>query len=335
LRRDVDGIEAENAPKGVCDGVNARAGCKEEAADKYLHKKAHVPWKPFQVINNRHCGKEDDRGDESIVLQCEIAEGDGEDEQKDCDRNDARGVGEWSPGKAVLLRLIEEVPSRKEDPCGLVESIGNGKGGEGEGEVHRVYYTCVIILGIDPGLATVGIGVLQVRHAEEARPRPSRRPRAAQAPRDDVAGEPALSGVEGSRSMRVIDWCTIETSKGLTLPQRLLEISDDLAQIVRKYMPDLAVIEKLYFETNRKTAMDVAQARGVILLTIEEAGIPILEPTPLELKSAVTGDGRADKKQMQTMLERILDEKCPSDDAADALGLAVFGALQSSGIVRA
>jgi crossover junction endodeoxyribonuclease RuvC len=152
----------------------------------------------------------------------------------------------------------------------------------------------MIILGIDPGLATVGIGIIEKLIAEK---------------------------------MRVLDWCTIDTSKALTLPQRLLEISDDLAEILREHKPALAVIEKLYFETNRKTAIDVAQARGVILHTVEEAGIPIIEPTPLELKSAVTGDGHADKKQMIAMMERILGEKCPSDDAADALGLAVYGAL--------
>ena len=148
------------------------------------------------------------------------------------------------------------------------------------------------ILGIDPGLATVGIGIIE------------------------------------SDPIKIIDYCTIETASGLSLSQRLLEISDDLADIIREHKPDLAVIEKLYFQTNRKTAIDVAQARGVILLTVEEAGIQIIEPTPLELKAAITGDGRADKKQMQDMLKLQLGESCSSDDAADALGLAVFGVLQ-------
>ena len=149
------------------------------------------------------------------------------------------------------------------------------------------------VLGIDPGFATVGIGVIE------------------------------------SEPLTVIDWCTIETEKGLRLSERLATISDDLSQILKEYRPEIAVIEKIYFETNRKTAIDVAQARGVILLTVEQAGIPILEPTPLELKSAITGDGRADKRQMQDMLERILGEKCSSDDAADALGLAVYGTLST------
>ncbi|MEK7137462.1 MAG: crossover junction endodeoxyribonuclease RuvC, partial [Patescibacteria group bacterium] len=133
---------------------------------------------------------------------------------------------------------------------------------------------------------------------------------------------------------RLIDCCTIETAKGLSSSARLLEIADDLTTIIRKYKPDRAVVEKLYFETNRKTAMEVAQARGVILLTLEKEGIPVLEPTPLELKAGVTGDGRADKRQMQAMLSIIL--KLPkdffsgvSDDASDAVALAVFGAQSS------
>ena len=147
------------------------------------------------------------------------------------------------------------------------------------------------VLGIDPGFATVGIGIVE------------------------------------SDPLTVIDWCTIETDKGLLFPERLSEIAEDLSQIIREHKPDLAVIEKLYFQTNQKTAIDVAQARGVILLTVEQAGVPVLEPTPLELKSAITGDGRADKRQMQDMLKRMLGVDCPSDDAADALGLAVYGTI--------
>ena len=149
------------------------------------------------------------------------------------------------------------------------------------------------VLGIDPGLATVGIGIVE------------------------------------SDPIKIIDYCTIETDKGLTLPQRLLEIADDLAEIVREHKPDLAVVEKLFFQTNRKTAIDVAEARGVILVTLEEAGVSILEPTPLQIKSAITGDGRADKKQIQDMLKRMFNEDCASDDAADALAMAVYGSLHA------
>jgi crossover junction endodeoxyribonuclease RuvC len=94
------------------------------------------------------------------------------------------------------------------------------------------------------------------------------------------------------------------------------------------------VVERLFFSRNEKTAFDVAHARGVILLTLSEAGIPFLEPNPMTLKSCITGDGRADKKQVQDMLMKILKltEIPTPDDAADALGLAVFGALNSTAV---
>lgn len=155
------------------------------------------------------------------------------------------------------------------------------------------------ILGIDPGLATVGIGIID-----------------------------ALSPTD----LTCVDWLTISTKPG-TLPDRLLEIDRDLASIIAKTAPDCAVIERLFFATNERTAIDVAQARGVILRRIAEEEIPFLEPTPLELKSAVTGDGKADKLQVQTMVRLLLNLKeIPKpDDAADALALAIFGALQASG----
>lgn len=155
----------------------------------------------------------------------------------------------------------------------------------------------MIILGIDPGLATVGIGVLEVT----------------------------------SEHPRVLDFCTIETKAGLPVPDRLREIAEDLSGVIKKYHPELAVIERLFFETNRKTAMDVAQARGVILFSLATKGISILEPTPLALKVAVTGDGRADKRQIRDMLQLRLkiDLEGVSDDAVDALGLALYGTLVS------
>lgn len=153
------------------------------------------------------------------------------------------------------------------------------------------------VLGIDPGLATVGVGLLSTE--PEPKPQPT-----------------------------ILDFCTIETSPSLSTSQRLLEISDDLSEYIREHKPDLVVVEKLFFETNRKTAMDVAQARGVILVSVEDFAIPILEPTPLELKSAVTGDGQADKLQMKTMLERTFNTSFDGvkDDAVDAVGLALYGA---------
>ncbi len=160
-----------------------------------------------------------------------------------------------------------------------------------------LYTIAMRIIGIDPGLATIGIGLIES---------------------------------ESSHSVHPVEWLTIETESGLALPDRLKEIADDLRQYLKEQSPDLAVIEKLYFSVNEKTALDVAQARGVILATVAEIGIPIIEPTPPELKSCITGDGGADKKQMQEMVKILmkLDEIPQPDDAADALALAAFGAFQ-------
>ena len=161
--------------------------------------------------------------------------------------------------------------------------------------------TCQKILGIDPGLATVGLG---------------------------------LEKVSGSREPTVVEWLTIETKSGSPMSDRLEEISRNLHDYLEETNPDLCVIEKLFFSTNVKTAMQVAQVRGVILLTVGKRQIPVLEPNPLTLKACITGDGHADKRQMQDMLCRILhlDELPKPDDAADALALAVFGALQRSAL---
>ena len=121
------------------------------------------------------------------------------------------------------------------------------------------------IIGIDPGLATIGIGLIESRSSQTVSP---------------------------------IEWLTIETKAGLPMADRLKEIADDLSAYLQENQPELAVIEKLYFSVNEKTALDVAQARGVILATVAAQGIPIIEPTPPELKSCITGDGRADKKQI-------------------------------------
>ena len=120
------------------------------------------------------------------------------------------------------------------------------------------------------------------------------------------------------------------------MAERLAEIGNDLAALLTDMRPELAVVEKLFFATNEKTALDVAHARGVIMLTLAQAQIPIIEPTPLQLKSAITGDGRASKEQVQDMLVRMLHlATIPQpDDAADALALAVYGALQRNVVLR-
>ncbi len=157
------------------------------------------------------------------------------------------------------------------------------------------------ILGVDPGLSTAGLGLIET----------------------DEKG-----------SIRAIDWLTITTSSSLALPERLLELALDLEQFLGEAKADIAVVEELFFSTNKKTAMDVSQARGVLLVTLKKAGISVMSATPLQLKTAITGDGQADKKQMQEMVKRILNltELPEPADAADALGLALFGAYSIRGL---
>jgi len=155
------------------------------------------------------------------------------------------------------------------------------------------------ILGIDPGLTRTGIGLIDgtdVQHPQ------------------------------------AVEWMTIATEPTLPTPLRLTELSKDLNEILKECNPSLAVVEKLFFSTNTRTAMQTAEARGVILLALQSAHIPIVEVTPLQLKMSITGDGNADKKQMQSMVMRILHlKKVPEPaDAADALALALFGLYTST-----
>lgn len=149
----------------------------------------------------------------------------------------------------------------------------------------------MIILGIDPGLATVGWGVIEA---------------------------------QGSQTT-VIAYGHISTSKALSLPKRLSEISHQISQIIQKYRPEEAAVEELFFLNNQKTALVVAQARGCILLTLENMGVDIYGYTPLEVKQALTNYGRADKSQVQLMVKMLL--KLPAipkpDDTADALAIAL------------
>jgi crossover junction endodeoxyribonuclease RuvC len=154
----------------------------------------------------------------------------------------------------------------------------------------------VRILGIDPGLATIGLSTIDA---------------------------------DSPTNITVVEWLTIETAAGTSLPERLLDIQTDLTEYIATARPDLAVVERLFFARNESSAFEVAHARGAILLTLAEHGIPVLEPTPLQLKACITGDGKADKQQVQAMLQRMLSlTTLPRpDDAADALALAVYGAI--------
>jgi crossover junction endodeoxyribonuclease RuvC len=149
-----------------------------------------------------------------------------------------------------------------------------------------------IALGIDPGIATTGFGVV----------------------REERNGQFAL-----------LAHGVIETPKTEPLPRRLQLLNQQLRDLLETWQPSEVAVEELFFATNAKTAMIVGQARGVILLTLQNAGVEIHEYTPLQVKQAVSGYGQADKKQMQEMVRMLLDlPKIPKpDDAADALAIAI------------
>ena len=147
------------------------------------------------------------------------------------------------------------------------------------------------ILGIDPGIATVGYGVIQYENGR----------------------------------FRTIATGAIETPAGIDVENRLEIVYNDLCELIQMYSPTEMAIEELFFNTNQKTAIAVAEARGVILLAARKNNLNIAEYTPIQVKMAVTGYGRAEKKQVQEMVKIILGlPKIPKpDDAADTLARAI------------
>ena len=147
------------------------------------------------------------------------------------------------------------------------------------------------ILGIDPGFAIVGWGIVDY---------------------------------EGSR-FKVIAYGSIQTPSTMPIEKRLCAIYRELSDIIDKFSPEAMAVEELFFNTNTTTGIKVAQARGVILLCAEQKGVEFFEYTPLQVKQAVTGYGRADKKQVITMVTMLLGLDAPPkpDDTADALAIAV------------
>ncbi len=147
------------------------------------------------------------------------------------------------------------------------------------------------ILGIDPGYAIVGCGIIEY----------------------------------DGHAFRTIEYGAVTTPADMEFSDRLLEIYKQISELIKIYKPDAMAIEKLFFNSNQKTAIDVAQARGVIVLAAREAGIPCYEYTPLQVKQAVVGYGRAIKRQVIEMTKKILNlSKTPKpDDVADALAIAI------------
>ena len=169
----------------------------------------------------------------------------------------------------------------------------------------------MIILGIDPGTANTGYGVIKVGGDKKIYQRRS------------------LSENTKNR-LQCLGYGCIKTDKKLSDGDRLKKINNDLSKLIKKYKPDIMSVENVYFFKNWKTVMPVGQAKGVILLTAAKKKVPVYEITPLEVKMTVVGYGRADKKHVQKMVARRLNLEQPikSDDAADALGIAICGALK-------
>ena len=147
------------------------------------------------------------------------------------------------------------------------------------------------ILGIDPGFAIVGWGVIDYNGSQ----------------------------------FKVVGYGSIQTPPTMRPEERLKAIYDELSALIDKFSPDQMAVEELFFNTNQTTGIKVAQARGVILLCAEQKGVKISEYTPLQVKQSVTGYGRADKKQVITMVTMLLGLGKPPkpDDTADALAIAV------------
>ena len=158
------------------------------------------------------------------------------------------------------------------------------------------------ILGIDPGVATIGFGIIDA----------------------DRTGQ------------RLVEYGVITTPAGLPLSRRLLQISEDMSKILSAFSPDEVAVEELFFSKNITTGIAVAHGRGVVLLETERAGVPLYEYTPMQVKQAVVGYGAAEKKQVMLMTQRLLKLKqIPRpDDAADALAIAICHARSATSLLN-
>jgi len=136
--------------------------------------------------------------------------------------------------------------------------------------------------------------------------------------------------------LTLVDYGTIETSSLLSFDERLLQIHNALRKIIDEYSPEFAAVEKLFFQNNTTTAMDVAKAIGAVILTLKISDIGYEEYTPSQVKQAITGYGRAPKEQMQQMIKRIfgIREVPRPDDAADALAVAACHCMKIGTRVR-
>ena len=158
------------------------------------------------------------------------------------------------------------------------------------------------ILGIDPGIAIVGFGLIESDRG----------------------------------TMRMLQYGAVITEAGLPLATRLVQIEDDMRALIQQLRPDEIAIEELFFSKNITTGIAVAHGRGVVLCTAERLGVPIFEYTPMQVKQAVVGYGLAEKRQVMDMTRRLLKLKAvpKPDDAADALAIAICHARSATSLLR-
>lgn len=158
------------------------------------------------------------------------------------------------------------------------------------------------ILGIDPGIAIVGFGLIESNRG----------------------------------SVRMLQYGAVTTEAGLPLATRLVQIENDMTALISQLKPDEIAVEELFFSKNITTGIAVAHGRGVILCTAERLGVPIFEYTPMQVKQAVAGYGLAYKKQVMDMTKRLLKLKAvpKPDDAADALAIAICHARSATSLLR-
>ena len=157
------------------------------------------------------------------------------------------------------------------------------------------------ILGIDPGIAIVGFGLIESDRG----------------------------------AMRMLQYGAVTTEAGLPLATRLVQIEDDMRALIQQLRPDEIAIEELFFSKNITTGIAVAHGRGVVLCTAERLGVPIFEYTPMQVKQAVVGYGLAEKRQVMDMTKRLLKLKAvpKPDDAADALAIAICHARSATSLL--
>ena len=158
------------------------------------------------------------------------------------------------------------------------------------------------ILGIDPGVATIGFGLVEAERAQ----------------------------------VHMLTYGAITTPAGLPLSKRLYQIATDMVDLIGQTKPDAIAIEELFFNNNITTGIAVAHGRGVVLCTAERLGVPIFEYTPMQVKQAVVGYGLAEKRQVMDMTKRLLKLKAvpKPDDAADALAIAICHARSATSLLR-